>query len=363
MKHSAYVSVASYPRIIDGHNDVLLRLSEAGDQAESMFFQRGSSGHMDLPRAREGGLGAGFFAVYVPDPAETKDSVTSAAATYQSQPAAPLPVDYATHAAMAQMAVLFRLEERSCGQLKVVRTADEMEQCLRSGVLGAVLHMEGAEAIDADLAALRVFFEAGLRSLGIVWSRPNAFGHGVPFRYPSSPDTGPGLTDTGRVLVRECNRLGVLVDLSHLNERGFWDVAGLSTAPLVATHSGAHGVCATSRNLTDRQLDAIRESGGIVGMNFAVCFLRPDGLNSQDTPLDVMVRHLDYLVQRLGIDHVGLGSDFDGAVVSESLGDVAGLPRLLDALRAAGFGERDLAKLAHENWLRVLRATWSREQA
>jgi membrane dipeptidase len=130
---------------------------------------------------------------------------------------------------------------------------------------------------------LDLLYAAGLRSLGIVWSRPNAFGHGVPFKFPSSPDTGPGLTEAGRELVRACNERRILIDLSHLNEKGFWDVAGLSTAPLVATHSNAHSVCPHARNLTDRQLDAIRESGGMVGLNFATAFLRPDGSMNADT--------------------------------------------------------------------------------
>src|SRR5439155_17471941 len=151
--------------------------------------------------------------------------------------------------------------------------------------LAAIMHIEGAEAIDPDLDSLEVFYQAGLRSLGPVWSRPNAFGEGVPFRFPGSPDTGPGLTPKGRELVRACNRLGILIDLSHLNEQGFWDVARLSAAPLVATHSCAHALCASSRNLTDKQLDAIKESDGMVGLNFAVCFLREDGANDADTPI------------------------------------------------------------------------------
>src|SRR5207245_2402126 len=155
---------------------------------------------------------------------------------------------------------------------------------------------EGAEAIDPQLNALDVFHRAGLRSLGLVWSRPNAFAEGVPFRFPSSPDTGPGLTAAGRDLVRECNRKGILIDLSHLNERGFWDVAELSDAPLVATHSNAHAVTPCTRNLTDKQLDAIKESGGIVGLNFGVNDLREDGKNDPDTPLNIVMRHLNYLV-------------------------------------------------------------------
>jgi membrane dipeptidase len=191
-----------------------------------------------------------------------------------------------------------------------------------------------------------------------VWSRPNAYAHGVPFRFPSSPDTGPGLSSTGKDLVRECNRLGVLIDLSHLNERGFWDVAGLSEAPLVATHSNAHALCPASRNLTDRQLDAIRDSDGMVGVNFAVAFLREDGRELEDTPLETIVRHVDYLVERVGADRVGFGSDFDGAKVPKAIGDASGLPELLAALRTGSYDESTLKKLAHENWVRVLRTTW-----
>jgi membrane dipeptidase len=149
-----------------------------------------------------------------------------------------------------------------------------------------------------------------------------------------------------------------MIDLSHLNERGFWDVAALSDAPLVATHSNAHALCASSRNLTDRQLDAIRDSDGMVGVNFAVSFLREDGRDDTNTPLEAVVRHVDYLVERLGIDRVGFGSDFDGAMVPEAIGDVSGLPKLLAALREHGYGEAELRKLAHGNWISVLRRTW-----
>jgi membrane dipeptidase len=150
----------------------------------------------------------------------------------------------------------------------------------------------------------------------------------------------------------------VLVDLSHLNDAGFWDVAKLSSAPLVATHSNAHALCPSSRNLTDPQLDAIGASGGVVGVNFAVSFLREDGGQVAETPLEEIVRHVEYIAGRIGIDHVALGSDFDGALVPEELGGIAGLPRLVDALRAGGFDEDAVAKVTHRNWLRVLRDTW-----
>jgi membrane dipeptidase len=265
---------------------------------------------------------------------------------------------YAQRTALSLIADLYRLEAASDGRLRVVRSLAELTAALDEGVLAAILHLEGAEAIDPELDALQVFYQAGLRSLGLVWSRPNAFGQGVPFRYPASPDIGPGLTEAGRRLVRECNRLGVVVDLAHLNERGFWDVAAISDAPLVVSHANVHRICPVTRNLTDRQLDAIRESAGLVGVAFDVSMLRPDGYLEPDTPLELIVRHIDYLVERLGIDGVGFGSDFDGATIPTPLGDVAGLPRLVATLRTHGYDDEALRKLTHANWLRVLEATW-----
>jgi membrane dipeptidase len=254
---------------------------------------------------------------------------------------------------------LFEVEAESGGQMRVVRTAKELESCLRDGVLAAVLHFEGAENLGPDPGALEDLYEKGLRSLGLVWSRPNAYAEGVPFRFPASPDTGSGLTDAGRELVHECNRLGVLLDLSHLSERGFWDVAGMAEAPLVATHSNAHALCPATRNLTDRQLDAIRDSDGMVGVNLAVAFLREDGEDEEDTPVETVVRRVDYLVGRIGVERVGIGSDFDGAKVPREIGDASGLPKLIEALRGRGYDDEALKKLAHENWVRVLRAIWA----
>ena len=199
--------------------------------------------------------------------------------------------------------------------------------------------------------------EAGLRSLGPVWSRSNRFGHGVPFNFPDSPDIGPGLTNAGKDLIRECNRLRILIDLSHMNEKGFWDVAGISQAPLVATHSGAHTLCPSPRNLTDDQLEAIGESGGIVGVNFARAFLRKDGLGDKRTSMTEIVRHVVYIAEKIGVDHVALGSDFDGTQVPQDLGDASGLQKLLGAMREEGIKGAALKKIAHGNWLRVLRAT------
>jgi membrane dipeptidase len=355
------MTVSNVVPIFDGHNDTLLSLYTGERGQGATFFERSDKGHIDLPRAREGGFAGGFFAVYVPPEKEREHQDRSQFATpdgFEVPLPPPLERAYAQRVAIAISASLFRIEAASDGQLKVVRTADELAACLRDGVIAAILHFEGAEAIDPELNALEVFYQAGLRSIGPVWSRPTVFGHGVPFAFPRSPDTGPGLTDAGRELVRACNRMGIMLDLSHMNEQGFWDVAGLSDAPLVATHANAHALCRSTRNLTDKQLDAIKESDGMVGLNFHVGFLREDGGDDVDTPLGVMVRQIDYLVEHLGIDRVGFGSDFDGATMPLEIGDVSGLPKLVAALRAHGYDDAALRKLAHENWVRVLRKTW-----
>lgn len=319
--------------IIDGHNDLVLHR-----------WRGEPTMHMDLDDARAAGFAGGFFALYVPSPRPQEPEVTPYAL--------PLPDAIAYEEAAAVAEELFA----TLCDLPVGRATSVGD--FRDGEVTAIVHMEGAEPIAADLSNLERWYERGLRSIGLVWSRPNAFAEGVPFRFPASPDTGPGLTDAGAELVRACNRLGILVDLSHLNEAGFWDVQRISDAPLVATHSNAHALCASTRNLTDAQLDAVRDSGGVVGVNFAVGFLREDGHNDGDTSIAEIVRHVDYLADRMGADHVAFGSDFDGAVVPAELGGVAGLPKLVDALQAAGYDDTDVAKITHENWLRVLRATW-----
>jgi membrane dipeptidase len=342
--------------VFDGHNDVLLRLAEQGEGARS-FFERSDDGHIDLPRAKEGGFVGGLFACYTPSP-DSHDRIDRDGGYETPLPSAP-DIGTAQRNTMALAARLFRLERESDGDLRVCRSVGEIRGAVADGAVAAVFHIEGAESIGPDLDALEVFHQAGLRSLGPVWSRANAFGHGVPFNYPGTPDVGPGLSDLGIELVRACNRLGIMVDLSHLNERGFWDVARTSEMPLVASHSNAHAICPVPRNLTDRQLDAVKESRGLVGINFAVGFLDPDGRREAGLPLTTMVRHVDHLVERLGIEGVGLGSDFDGCVVPAEIGDVAGLPALIEALRAHGYDDETLRRICFENWLDVLERTWA----
>jgi membrane dipeptidase len=353
--------------IFDGHNDVLLRLNlrREGD-AVAAFLDGEDKGHLDLPKARKGGFAGGLFAIFVPSPKrkERADAATApadAGSVIGNDPAPPaVDMTEAQRVTFAMASLLFRIERESQGRVRVCREASDIENCLAEDVLAAVLHIEGAETIDPNFELLDVLYAAGLRSLGPVWSRPNIFGHGVPFRCPSSPDTGPGLTDLGKTLIATCNRLRIAIDLSHLNERGFWDVAAQSDAPLIASHSNAHAISAHSRNLTDKQLAAIRDTGGLVGVNFATSFLRPDGRYDKDTPVDLMIQHIEYLLKHLGEDGVGLGSDFDGAMIPAELGTAAGLQILVQAMRKRGFGAPLIEKVCFRNWLGVLARTWGK---
>ena len=347
--------------VFDGHNDFLLHLYEHPEKRDAMWLVGAKEGHLDLPRMKQGGFAGGFFAIYIPSPV-AHDAPDYMAAMKNPPFALPLPalIDHHTAQpiALAKAGHLMWMERASNGAFKICRTVAELRECLARGVISAILHMEGAEAIDPDLDALHTFHAMGLRSLGPVWSRPTIFGDGVPFAFPSGPDTGDGLTEAGKRLVRECNRLRIMLDMSHINEAGFWDIARLTDAPLVATHSNAHAVTPSSRNLTDKQLAAIKESGGMVGLNYATSFLRRDGKQSAEMGWEDVLAHLDHLLDQLGEDHVGLGSDYDGATIPVGIGDVAGQQNLIEAMRGHGYSEALMRKIAHENWFAVLERTW-----
>ena len=340
-------------RAFDGHNDVLSRLYHAGGGNEE-FFQ-GGDGHLDLPAARAGNLAGGLFAAFPCSPFRGADM--------------PFAVDYARPVdrrealaeTLAMAARLAAIERESDCAVRIVRDTAELDACLDDGALAAVLHVEGAEPVDPELEGFARLHEAGLRSLGLAWSRPNAFGYGAPFEFPGSPDQGPGLTRAGHALVLECNQRGVVVDVSHLNERGFWDVARISDAPLVASHSNAHALCPSPRNLTDDQLRAVGESGGLVGINFCAAFVREDGADDPDTPLSAIAAHAAHVAEVAGPDAVALGSDFDGATMPHELDSAAKLPALFGALREFGFDDSELEWIALGNWRRVLRAAWGTE--
>ncbi len=314
--------------IIDGHTDYVLSLLETGRD----FLVESDRGHVDLPRAQRGGLGAMFTAIFVRD-------------------------EYLPNQALARtlrgVDCLLRTIKASHGAMELVRSVAQLEACLDRGIFGVILHYEGAEAIDPEFAVLRLSYQLGMRSLGLTWSRPNIFAEGV-----GPQDRGRGLTGLGRALVQACDELGILIDVSHLNDAGFWDVMECSTKPVVASHSNCRALCPVARNLSDEQIRALAEKGGLVGINFHVGFLRAGAERPEDVRLDDIVAHIDHIVELVGVDHVGFGSDFDGATMPAELADAAHLPRLLEALARRGYDETALRKICRENWLRVIRAVW-----
>lgn len=344
--------------VFDGHNDFLQRAVAAGPDVARLWAQGDGTGHMDLPRLKAGNMVGGFFAMWVPDPisGDLEDLLRQKENPPFDLPLPPqVDIAQALPSAFAQAAALMAIERT--GTLSICRSAADIRGAIDAGRIAAILHMEGAEPL-ANLDALHLWHAAGLRSIGFVWSRPTDYGHGVPFAFPSSPDRGEGLTEAGKALVRECNTLKILIDLSHLNEKGCDDVARLSDAPLVATHSGVHDICASSRNLTDRQLRQIADSGGLVGLNFNLGFLRPDGRREAFSGYEILLRHLDALLAILGEDGVALGSDFDGAVMPADLADAAALPGLMQAMLDHGYGRELAEKIGWRNWVGVLERTW-----
>jgi membrane dipeptidase len=314
--------------IIDGHTDYLLSLLETGRD----FLAESDCGHVDLPRARRGHIAAMFSAVFIRDAYLPEQSL------------------------MRTLRAVDRLLQTiaaSGGAMQLVTTVSELEHCLRTGTFGAILHFEGAEAIDPEFAVLRLAYGFGLRSLGLTWSRPNIYAEGV-----GTDDRARGLTNLGRALVRACNELGVLIDVSHLNDAGFWDVIEWSTQPVVASHSNCRALCPVPRNLTDEQIRALAAKGGLVGMNFHVGFLRPGAERPEDVSLGDVIAHIDHVAGLVGIDYVAFGSDFDGATMPHDLPDAAALPRLIEALYRHGYDDAAVRKICFENWLRVLRTVW-----
>lgn len=338
--------------VFDGHNDTILKLQLAADHGAPLDFAEICGPlDIDLPKARAGNFAGGFFAMFTPSQFPKRD-----AEFRFDDPANFAAVDQsiALNFTLAMFARLRRLSRELPDDLAICSDAADIRAAMATGKIAMLPHIEGAACIDANFNALEVLHAAGLRSLGLVWSRPNAYGDGAPMQAQPVLEPGQGLTPAGFDLVRECNRIGVLVDVSHLTEAGFWDVAKTTSSPLIATHSNAHALSPSARNLTDKQLTAVADSGGIVGLNFHVGFLRKDCTENPDTPILQMIRHLDHMLGILGEDGVALGSDFDGCVIPQELGDASGLPKLIAAMRQAGYGEGLIAKICHQNWVAAI---------
>ncbi|MCP3660213.1 MAG: membrane dipeptidase [Bacteroidetes bacterium] len=344
--------------IIDGHNDTINNVYFK----RRPFLKETKQGHVDFPRAKKGGLIGAFFAISVLPEDKGKRQfgygLKIVDKGWEVLYPSPLKQHYAEQFT-DEVFNSFLSYVKQSKDISIVTNYKNLEECIEKDIFSIILHFEGAEIIKEDLSNLEYYYEKGLRSLGLVWSRANVFGCGVPFKYPSHPDIGTGLTNAGKNLVRKCNELGIIVDLAHINKKGFFDVASISKAPLVVSHAGVHSICNTATNLIDSQISAIKRTNGVVGIIFDVLNTRPDAQFMTNTSLDIILRHIDYIVNKIGIDHVCLGSDFDGGQMPNKLKDVSKLQGLINMLKKNGYSNEELEKIAYKNWLRVIKDSWS----
>lgn len=325
--------------VIDGHCDTLGNVARDGLD----LAKRRTEGHVDLPRLRDGGVTAQIFAVYT---------------ARIEQPVAFDHLDLA----LRMIDGLYQQLEAHPDQLILATTTRDIEQAKAEGKIAAILGLEGGEPLGEDrrrtgryeeplLDRLRIFYRLGVRNIGLTWSLRNALADGV-----FEAQTGSGLTNYGRAVVKEMNRLGIVIDIAHLSPTGVRDVLELSEAPIIASHANARAVCDHTRNLTDEQLESLARNGGVVGVTFVQSFIHP-----QQATLDRLLDHVDHIVRVAGIDHVGLGSDFDGYWGDgqmPEIRDASDLPAITAGLLARGYSETDVRKFLGENYLRVFRQVW-----
>ena len=364
--------------VIDGHADTPQRFADEGWD----FTGPLKGGHLSLDAAHTGGLDAEFFAIWV-EPTQWKGR-------------------YAERALQLIGGVQEQLR-RHPSEMRLCVTADDVQHAKADGVFAVLLGLEGGHAIEGSLERLRQFFKLGVRYMTLTWANSNEWADSSGDIDDSSVAHHGGLTDFGRGVVREMNRLGMMVDVSHVSDATFWDVLRTSQAPVIASHSSARALCGSLRNLTDEQLQAVATNNGVVQVNFYAAFLddrfraawheaEPERhswiaaasesyrLKGQPVPYSVvmeverrfyaeqmsgsvalptfecLVDHLDHVAQVAGTDHVGLGSDFDGfSMAPQGIDSVADLPKITAALARRGYTAHQLEKLLGGNLMRVMK--------
>ena len=351
--------------VVDGHNDVTSFIldfeydlgmdgSDASKRDATLYWvpllrrvlPKPSGGGLrvdtDLRRMREGGLDAQFFSIFV-DPVRFADAPRTRA--------------------LAMIRALEAQVEKHAHHLELARSAADVRRIVAEGRIAVLMGLEGGDAIENELIHLREFHAHGVRYMTLTWSRSHDWAD-------SSTDEARhgGLTPFGREVVREMNRLGVVVDVSHVSDETFWDALEVTEAPLIASHSSMRALVDHPRNMSDAMLRAVADNGGVVMINFSENYVDPRKagawpsilfalrhLGWEDTPFEMLVDHFVHAVRVAGVDHVGLGSDFDGVLfLPDGMKDVSDLPNLTEALLRRGLSAEDVRKVLGENTLRVL---------
>lgn len=324
--------------IFDLHSDTIWKLWKTNKALPDRERLERSSLQIDEKKLVKGGYFAQCFAMYVPsDTPNPKRAFDELCATFEKE--------------ISASKTLAKIERFS-----------DFERNAKAGKISAVMTIEDACPIAEDLANLERCYQKGVRMIGLVWNFPNKVGFPNYRNFKRvgwtpdlfTPETERGLTEFGKALVLEMNRLGMVVDVSHLSDKGFYDVLSLTKKPIMASHSNARSVCRNVRNLTDDMLKALCENGGVVGMNYAKGFLSEDEEQGKNT-VEFVVKHVQYIKQKFGVDCIALGSDFDGIGADIQLSDASKLPLLVSALERAGLTADEIEKICYKNALRVFK--------
>ena len=309
--------------IFDGHCDTILEVMNHKRSLE----KKSTTGHLDIPRMKEGGVDVQFFAIFIEDIYKPERSLKRT---------------------LQLIDCFYKEIEKNQDDISLVTNYNQIEEVNRAGKIAAILSIEGGEALEGDLGALRVLYKLGVRLLTLTWNQRNQIADGI-----WESRTGSGLTEFGIKVIDEMNDLGMLIDVSHLLETGFWDVVKRSKTPIVASHSNCYALCPHLRNLKDEQIKALVDKGGVIGITFVPDFLTQE---KRKTIVKDVVTHIDYLVEKAGIDCVGLGSDFDGTDdLPLGLEGVDKIPNITKELLDRGYKEREIEKILGGNFLRVFK--------
>lgn len=308
--------------IVDAHCDTVTKLMEE-KKGEDLLK---NTCHFDLTRAKAQGSYVQFFAAFI-------DPIYSQA--------------YALRRAIQIIDKLERQAEEYNESLMLCNCFDDIQQAFSQGKVAGIKSIEGGEALQGDLGALRAFYKLGVRSICLTWNHRNEIADGV-----ADAPSGGGLTPFGKQVIKEMNRLGMLVDVSHLSEKGFWDVIEASKQPIIASHSNSKAICNHRRNLTDEQISAIKDNGGVIGIN-----LYPDFLNNSDKASMVdIIKHIEHISSIGGDGIVGIGADFDGIEVTPvDIQGVQDINSLINELLKLNYSEAFVKGFAGENFMRVIK--------
>ena len=326
--------------VVDTHIDTTQKLGREGWDFMALHEPgRGAdSSHVDFPRMREGGLDAAFFSIYM------AGTVTGPEAVKRS---------------LTMIDNVRRLAEQHPNEIMLATSAADVRAAHKAGKIAALMGMEGGHMIDDSLSVLRDYARLGIRYLTLT--------HSVNTHWADSSGDKPehnGLTDFGKDVVRELNRLGVMVDISHVADKTFWDALEVSKAPLVASHSSCRAISGHPRNMTDEMIKALAEKGGVIQINYSTSFLSNElyeatqkNVPAAERPRvswEKIVEHIDHAVKIAGPTHVGLGSDFDGTTVPDGMEDASKLPKITAALLEKGYSEQYVKNSLGENLLRLM---------